>query len=431
MRGRVAKKAVLARVRAPLWVLSLPVLAALAVVVLAGCGGGGSSSTPSAASAAPGSPVASTQASSTADAVALVVHTPIPKSTYAHWLAVEHALGSGSTSSHRAVGFLITSAWVLEEAAARGVSVSEAEVKSRFAKLVHQDFAKAGSLKKFLATSTQTEADLLGRVKVELLESRIAAKVSAGKSASQGKSALASFQQTFQRRWKSRTTCHPGYVMEDCSEYHGKPENLAPAGSSAGSSNSSSSSSSPNSSSAAARSGSSASHSSASSSASSSSGEVYSAPGAMAISSPAFERNGPIPTQYTCDGANTSPPLEWHNVSPKAAALVLFVIDDTSTGSASGIRWVVGDISPTAKGVAAGAVPEGGIVGSDTQGHSGYGGICPAHGQTSTIQFVLYALNKKIPLSPGFQPAVAESEYGAGKDLLGEAAVTYAVYHRP
>ena len=150
----------------------------------------------------------------------------------------------------------------------------------------------------------------------------------------------------------------------------------------------------------------------------------------MSISSPAFERNGAIPAQYTCDGANISPPLEWQNVPAKTAALVLFVIDDSATGPASGIRWVVGDISPSAKGVAAGKTPQGGIVGSDTQGHSGYGGICPEHGKTSTVEFVLYALKKPISLSPGFQPDVAESEYGSGKDLLGSAAVTYAVYHR-
>lgn len=381
--------------------------------------------------------MASTQASpASANAVALVQRTPIPKASYTHWLSVERALGSGAAASHRALGFLITSTWVQGEAAARSVSASEAEAKSRLAQLEHQDFPKAGSLKKFLATSAQTEADLLWRTKVELLESRIAAKVTAGKPAPQSKSALASFQQSFQRRWKSLTTCHPGYVMEDCSEYHGKPENLtAPSSSSSsssssGSAGSSGASGSPTAHSPSARTGAGASRSSQSSSASSTSGEVYSAPGAMAISSSAFERNGPIPSQYTCDGANTSPPLEWHNVPSKAAALVLFIIDDTSTGSASGVRWVVGDISPTSKGVAAGAIPEGGIVGSDTQGHSGYGGICPAHGQTSTIEFVLYALNKKIPLSPGFAPAVAESEYGAGKDLLGEAAVTYAVYHR-
>ena len=39
----------------------------------------------------------------------------------------------------------------------------------------------------------------------------------------------------------------------------------------------------------------------------------------------------------------------------------------------------------------------------------------------------MYALKKTISLSPGFQPAVAEHDYGAGKLLLGQAAVTYAV----
>jgi hypothetical protein len=151
----------------------------------------------------------------------------------------------------------------------------------------------------------------------------------------------------------------------------------------------------------------------------------------MAIASSAFELNGAIPTKYTCDGADISPPLEWKNVPSKAAALVLFIIDDTATGPASGIRWIVGDINPSSKGVAAGQTPEGGIVGSDTQGHAGYGGICPEHGKTSTIQFVLYALSKKIALTPGFQADIAESEYGSGKLLIGEAAVTYAGYHRP
>jgi phosphatidylethanolamine-binding protein (PEBP) family uncharacterized protein len=207
--------------------------------------------------------------------------------------------------------------------------------------------------------------------------------------------------------------------MEDCSEYRGKPEDLTSKSSSSASSSASSSSS-----------PSSSTSKTSTSSASNASGEVYSSPGSMSISSPAFERNGAIPAQYTCDGANVSPPLEWQHVPAKAAALVLFIIDDSSSGPASGIRWIVGDISPTAKGVAAGKTPAGGIVGSDTQGHSGYGGICPEHGKTSTIEFVLYALRKPISLTPGFSPATAEGEYGAGKDLLGSAAVTYAVYHR-
>jgi phosphatidylethanolamine-binding protein (PEBP) family uncharacterized protein len=118
-------------------------------------------------------------------------------------------------------------------------------------------------------------------------------------------------------------------------------------------------------------------------------------------------------------------------VPAKAAALVLFAIDETTTGPTSGIRWVVGDIDPSSKGVAAGQTPPGGIVGATTQGQTRHGGICPANGKTSTIEFVFYALGKRIPLTHGFQADIAEQEYGAaGKLLLGSAAVTYGLYTR-
>jgi Raf kinase inhibitor-like YbhB/YbcL family protein len=385
------------------------VLPLMLVLALSGCGGGGGSTTTS-SSAIPSSPAAAEAPASTSsvNAIASVAGVPISKSGYEHWLAVEQADGAKSNTGHRALSFLITSQWVIGEAAARGISVSDAEVKKRFAQISKQSFPKAGSLQKFLAKAKETEGDLLARVKVELLESRITAQVTKGKSGAQAKSVLASFQKAFQEHWKRFTTCKPSYVMEDCSEYKGKPENLAAT------SSASSSSSSP---------------SSSASARSSSSGELPPArPGAFAITSSAFEDNGKLPKQYTCDGANISPPLEWKNVPAKAAALVLIMIDDSATGPASGIRWFVGDINPSSKGVGAGQTPEGGIVGSDTQGKSGYGGICPPAGKTSTIQFTLYALSKKIPLTPGFQPNVAESEYG--KLLMGEAAVSYATYHR-
>jgi Raf kinase inhibitor-like YbhB/YbcL family protein len=395
---------------------ALPMLGVL-VLALGGCGGGGDS-TATTSSAIPSSPAAAEAPASTSslNAVASVAGVPISKSSYDHWLAVEQADGAKSNTGHRALSFLITSQWVIGEAATRGISVSDAEVKDRFAQIAKQSFPKAGALKQFLAKSGESEADLLARVKVELLESRIAAKVTAGKSGAQAKAVLASFQKAFQEHWKHYTTCKPGYVMEDCSEYKGKPEDLAATSSSTGSSSNSSSSSTTS--------------SASNSSASSSNGEIPTHPGELAITSPAFEENGELPKQYTCDGANISPPLEWHNVPAKAAALVLFMIDDSATGPASGIRWIVGDINPSSKGVAAGKTPEGGVVGSDTQGKGGYGGICPAKGKTSTIEFEMYALSKKIPLTPGFQPDLAESEYGQGKDLMGEAAVTYATYHR-
>jgi phosphatidylethanolamine-binding protein (PEBP) family uncharacterized protein len=400
-----------ARIGVPLLALGLLVGGGL----FAGCGGGSTTSS----SAVPVSPAASAtrgSAVTAADAVALVSGTPIAKSSYAHWLAIEQALGASGSPSHQALGFLITSEWVLGEAAARHISISEAEVKQHYAQLVRQSFPKAGSLKKYLAKSGETEADLLARIKVELLAARIAAKVTAGKSASQRGGLLTAFEHNFHAHWKRLTVCHAGYVMEDCKQYKGKPENLT-ATSSRGTASSSGS-------------GTSGSSSRSTNSTSRSSGEVYTAPGAFSISSSAFERNGAIPSQYTCAGAGISPPLSWQKVPAKAAELVLFVIDDNSSGSSGGIRWIVGGIDPSSTGVAAGKVPAGGIVGTNTAGKATYSPICPAHGKSDTIEFVMYALKKTIPLSTGFQPSKAEAEYGGGKLIMGSAAVTYGIASR-
>ncbi len=395
----------------------LPVLLLFTAGLIAGCGGGSPStntaSVPSSPAAAP------TQGStSSVDAVAYVSHTPISKASYQHWLAVETALGAAGSPAHQALGFLITSEWVLGEATARGVSISEAEVKQRFAQLVHESFPKAGSLQKYLAKSDQTEADLLARIKVELLASRIAAKVSAGKSAAQRSASLTAFENAFHAHWKNYTSCQPGYVMEDCKQYKGKPEELNAKSSSGRGSSSTSSSG-----------GSSASRSTSSSD-SNASGEVYTAPGTFSISSPAFERNGAIPVSYTCAGAGISPALSWQKVPAKAAELFLFVIDDNSSGSEGGIRWVVGGIEPSSTGVAAGKLPAGGIVGTNTAGKAAYSPICPAKGKSDTVEFVMYALSKKLQLSPGFQPTSAEVQYGSHKLLMGSAAVTYGIASR-
>jgi phosphatidylethanolamine-binding protein (PEBP) family uncharacterized protein len=390
-----------------------PALSLLAVGLLAGCGGGSSSSTTPAVPVTPAAAPTKSASTSTADAVAVVSGTPISKSSYQHWLAVETALGAAGSPSHQALGFLITSEWVVEEAGARGISVSEAEVKQRFAQLEHQSFPKAGALQKYLAKSGETEADLLARIKVELLASRIAAGVTAGKSGAQRTALLTDFEMNFHTHWKNLTVCHAGYVMEDCKQYKGKPEDLTATSSRKGSSSSATGGS-----------------SSSSSSASNTSGEVYTAPGAFALSSSAFERNGAIPAQYTCAGAGISPPLSWQKVPAHAVELVLFVIDDSSPGSSGGIRWIVGGINPSSSGVAAGQVPPGGIVGTNTAGKVGYSPICPDPGKSDTIEFVMYALSKTIPISSGFQPDKAESEYGSGKLLLGSAAVTYGVASR-
>jgi hypothetical protein len=233
-RGTETRGAEPAQVRKRAGRPALGVLALCLLALLAGCDGSSGSSSTSTSSIASSSPGADSGAGSgsSVHAVATVSGTPIATSSYQHWLTVEKSLGSATNASHRTLGFLITSQWVLAEAAARRVTVSEAEVKQRLSKIEHQSFPKAGALQKFLSRSGESEADLLARVKVELLESRIAAKVTAGKSAAQSKALLASFQQAFHQHWKHSTTCAAGYVMEDCAQYKGGPEDLSAAHSS-------------------------------------------------------------------------------------------------------------------------------------------------------------------------------------------------------
>ncbi len=227
--GRVAQTRVRAHSRkhprAGLPRLCLLALGLLATGLLAGCGGGSTSTSTS--TTVPGSPAAAAQRSAApADAVVSISGKPITRASYEHWLAVERALGVSSNSSHQTLGFLITSDWILAEAAARKISVSEAEIKQRLAQIERKSFPRAGALQKFLAKSGESQADLLARVKVELLTARIAAQVAAGKSGARRSAVLASFQSAFHDHWKAYTSCKAGYVMEDCSKYTGKPEDL-------------------------------------------------------------------------------------------------------------------------------------------------------------------------------------------------------------
>lgn len=159
-------------------------------------------------------------------AVATVESTPIVKATFDHWLAVTVALsgkgGHGAKASSSALkdkvmGFLLTSEWVLGEAAAQGVAVSEAAAHKRLEAIQKKQFKHPGELQRYLAKNHETMADLLLRVKLELLEAAISRKVSKGKrTAAERQTVLASFQAKFEAKWKAKTSCAAGYVMEDC-----------------------------------------------------------------------------------------------------------------------------------------------------------------------------------------------------------------------
>jgi foldase protein PrsA len=82
---------------------------------------------------------------------------------------------------NQVVGLLVSYKWIQGEADAQNIKVSDAEVKKSFDTQRKQNFPKAGDFEKFLKTSGQTEADILLRVKLDLLSQKIRDKVIKGK----------------------------------------------------------------------------------------------------------------------------------------------------------------------------------------------------------------------------------------------------------
>jgi serine/threonine protein kinase len=112
------------------------------------------------------------------------------------------------------LGFLISTQWVIGEASALGVKLSDQEVKKDFVKIKTQQFPKPADFQKFLATSGQSVSDLLLRVKLTLLSSKIQQKLAKGK----GK-----FVKEFKAKWKAQTYCASQYAVADCGHVQNAP----------------------------------------------------------------------------------------------------------------------------------------------------------------------------------------------------------------
>src|SRR3954463_15366618 len=78
--------------------------------------------------------------------------------------------------------FLISAQWIQGEADDQGIKVSQADVNKRFAQTKKQSFPKEADFQKFLKQSGMTQSDILCRVKLDALSSKIRDKVTKGKS---------------------------------------------------------------------------------------------------------------------------------------------------------------------------------------------------------------------------------------------------------
>jgi Raf kinase inhibitor-like YbhB/YbcL family protein len=118
--------------------------------------------------------------------------------------------------------------------------------------------------------------------------------------------------------------------------------------------------------------------------------------GSLQVTSTAFTANGDIPTQYTCEGNDTPPPLSWSEV-PAGTKSVAIVVEDPDAPKGTFTHWIVTNIPPDVRTLAAGTMPPSGtaVALKNDKGKVGYSGPCPPSGKHHYV-FKVYALDKSI-----------------------------------
>ena len=118
----------------------------------------------------------------------------------------------------------------------------------------------------------------------------------------------------------------------------------------------------------------------------------------MTIASTAFGHNERIPSVYTCDGEDRSPPLLFTDV-PKETKSLALISDDPDAPVGTWVHWLLWNIDPSVSEVSEGSTPKGAIAGTTSFKKTGYGGPCPPFG-THRYFFKLYALDTRLDLPP-------------------------------
>lgn len=156
----------------------------------------------------------------------------------------------------------------------------------------------------------------------------------------------------------------------------------------------------------------------------------------LSLTSSAFDNGEEIPSKYTCEGENISPPLAWAGVPEQAQSLVLIVDDpdapDPRSPKITWVHWVVYNIPVDTTGFSQSAslrsLPSGSEEGINDWKNQGYGGPCPPIGR-HRYYHKLYALD--TPLKKLTNPTKANVLAAMDGHLIAEALLigTYKKNH--
>jgi len=143
----------------------------------------------------------------------------------------------------------------------------------------------------------------------------------------------------------------------------------------------------------------------------------------MKITSSAFHEGANISSKFTCDGSDTSPPLQIAGVPPGAKSLVL-IVDDPDAPGGLFTHWLIWNIPPHTNSIAEGSAPKG-VQGANDFGKSGYRGPCPPPG-THRYSFKIFALDRELELGSGAKRSQVDAAMKGHVIAQGELVGRYA-----
>ncbi|MDD1708736.1 MAG: YbhB/YbcL family Raf kinase inhibitor-like protein [Methanoregulaceae archaeon] len=144
------------------------------------------------------------------------------------------------------------------------------------------------------------------------------------------------------------------------------------------------------------------------------------------ITSEAFVNGERISDEYTCKGANLSPPLSF-GAFPEGTKSVVVICDDPDAPSGLFTHWILYNIpkgvTMIPKGVPKKPVLlDGSRHGTNSYGRMEYSGPCCPSGTTHHYHFEVYALDSLLPL----RAPVTRKEIGKAMEghILGKGTLT-------
>jgi Raf kinase inhibitor-like YbhB/YbcL family protein len=113
------------------------------------------------------------------------------------------------------------------------------------------------------------------------------------------------------------------------------------------------------------------------------------------VTSSSFKESEPIPIQYTGQGKDISPALQWEP-GPISTKSFVLIADDPDAPGGTWVHWLIFNIPPTVtslpENLSIDIIP-GALEGTNSWARVGYGGPQPPAGKAHRYYFKIFALN--------------------------------------